>query len=510
MSDGRLQTYNAAEDILSRHAGTASSERLAVIDSRGSYSYSAVERRVNQFANLLKESGIQMEQRVLLCLDDSIDFVTCFLGAIKAGVVPIPTNTLLKAADYEFMLADSRARCLVVSGYLIEQFSPHIESNSFLVKTLVSGEEQPPFENLEQQLAGMPETFTTAPTRAEEVAFWLYTSGTTGHPKAVMHRQNSLVATAEHFGRHVLDLKPDDIVFSPPKMFFAYGLGNSLTFPLCAGACSMLYPDRPTPDAVAEFTQAHPPTVFFAVPTLYSMMLNKQRLPDFSRMRLCISAGEALPVHIFERWKETTGLEILDGLGSTEMLNTFLSNRLEDNRPGTSGKPVPGYELRILNESGVDAADGEMGDLYVSGPSSAAGYWNLRAQSAETFQGAWVYTRDKYIRDPDGYYQHCGRSDDMLKVGGIYVAPTEVEQALLEHEAVAEAAVVGAEDSDKLIKPRAFVVLAESCEASPSLESELISFVRGKLADFKRPRWIQFVSEIPKTTTGKLQRHKLR
>ena len=510
MSSDEFRTYNAAQDLLGRHSRLGTRDKTAIIDSNGSYTYADVEKRVNQFANLLVESGIQMEQRVLLCLVDTVDLVTCFLGAIKAGTVPIPVNTLLKSADYKFMLADSRARCLVVSDHLLSEFTSHVKGGVYLKKVVVSGEPRSEFETLAHELAKMSDSFEAASTGPDDVAFWLYTSGTTGRSKAVMHRQTSLIATAEHFGKHVLDLRAEDTVFSPPKLFFAYGLGNSLTFPFSVGATSILYPGRPTPDSISEITQTHPPTVFFGVPTLYAMMLNSGKLPNLARLRLCISAGEALPAHLLERWRKVTGLDILDGLGSTEMLNTFLSNRVDDVRPGTSGKAVPGYSLRLLNDAGEEAETGELGDLYVSGPSSAAGYWSMSEMTAATFQGRWVYTRDKYIRDADGYYTHCGRSDDMLKVGGIYVAPAEVESALLSHPVVAEVAVVGAKDLDELVKPKAFVVLSSDANPGVELGKELIEFVRNRLAAYKRPRWIEFVRELPKTATGKVQRHKLR
>ncbi len=505
-----LSFYNAAHDLLDRQERLGTRDKIAVIDADDTYTYAEVERRVNRFANFLTASGIEMEQRILLCLADSVDFIACFLGAIKAGVVPVPVNTLLKAPDYAFMLADSRARLLVVSSQFRESFASLDETAPFLRRVVVSGNGGAGVETLAEVTADMPDACEPAPTRPDDIAFWLYTSGTTGRPKGVMHRQSSLLATADHFGKTVLQLEPDDVIFSPPKLFFAYGLGNALTFPFSVGATTVLYPGRPTPDSVHEVSHRHPPTVFFGVPTLYSMMLNARRLPSTEKLRLCISAGEALPVQVHQHWLEETGLEILDGLGSTEMLNTFLSNRSGDNKPGTSGKPVPGYSLRILADNGQDAVDGEMGDLYVSGPSSALGYWNLRDQSGETFQGRWVYTRDKYVRDEDGYYAHCGRSDDMLKVGGIYVSPVEVEGALCSHAAVSEAAVVGAEDADGLIKPKAFVVLDRDADRRADLGTELIDFVRGELAAYKRPRWIEFLDRLPKTATGKIQRHKLR
>jgi benzoate-CoA ligase len=508
--DAARRMYNAAEDLIGRNLGPEARTRIAVVDVHGSYSYAELDSRVNQFANLLTECGVQMEQRILLCLEDTIDFFACFLGAIKAGVVPVATNTLLTSDEYRFILDDSRGRLLVASEEFVGKFEPHIADSRFLDTVLVSGRGTSRFDRLSDRMARQSTSYTVAPTRADDVAFWLYTSGTTGRPKGVMHVQSTLATIAEHFGQGILNLRADDVVFSPPKLFFAYGLGNSLAYPLGIGATAVLYPARPTAQAVEELTKKHPPTVFFAVPTLYAMMLNSGHLPNTERMRLCISAGEALPIQLHERWKRATGLDILDGVGASEMVITFLTNRADDNRPGTCGKPLPGYKVRLVADSGQDALDDEIGDLYVSGPSAAQGYWNMREETAKTFQGRWVFTRDKYTRDADGYYTHCGRSDDMLKVGGIYVAPVEVEAALASHPAVSEVAVVGAEDADGLVKPKAFVVLAKNAVASDPLQQEIIEFARERLAAYKRPRWVAFVSSLPRTATGKIQRHKLR
>lgn len=352
----------------------------------------------------------------------------------------------------------------------------------------------------------------TADTRPDDVAFWLYTSGTTGLPKAAMHVQTSLAETARCFGRGVLGIHAGDIIFSAAKLFFAYGLGNALTFPFSVGATSVLLADRPTPEAVLSTLRKYRPTVFFGVPTLYAMMLNQGLVPkpEESRLRLCVSAGEVLPEALFRRWLERTGMEIVDAIGSTEMLHMFMSNRPGATRPGSSGQPLEGYEIRLLDDHGRPVPDGEVGDLYVKGPTSAVGYWNRNELSKQTFQGEWIRTGDKYLMSDNGCYRYCGRTDDLLKVGGIYVAPAEVENALLTHAAVAEAAVVGGRDADGLVKPRAFVVLAAGVAPARALEEELITHVRRQLAEHKRPRWIEFIDELPKTATGKIQRFKLR
>ena len=510
-SSHQFDTYNAAADLLGRNMRSGGSERIAVIDSQGEYSYAELESRVNQFARLLRARGVGQEQRVLLCLLDTVDFPVCFLGAIKAGVVPVPVNTMLKSEDYRYMLADSRAKMLVVSSQLVGGFRlGGVGDHPDLKEILTSGAAIAGLESLSEALQGMPNDFEAAPTRPDDIAFWLYTSGTTGRPKGTMHFQTDLVSTADLYAGNVLEITPDDRVFSAAKLFFAYGLGNALTFPFSVGAAAILLDDRPAPETIRAITEKHNPTVFFGVPTLYAMMLNTETLPDTTALRICISAGEALPESVFERWRESTGLEILDGIGSTEMLHIFLSNRIGDLQPGSSGKPVPGYRLDLRDEHGKPVGQGEIGDLYVRGPTSAAGYWNLRKKNADTFQGPWVATGDKYICDKQGYYTHCGRSDDLLKVGGIYVSPMEVENALLSHPAVDEVAVVGSPDNDQLIKPRAFVVPAAGTSPSTELARELVEFVSDKLAAYKRPRWVEFIDELPKTATGKIQRYKLR
>ncbi len=510
---GEHKLFNAADDLLLHNLSAGRGDKIAVIDQNGAYSYTQLVQRVNRFANLLVQSGIAMEQRILLCLHDSIDFHTCFLGAIKAGVVPVPVNTLLSADDYKYMLNDTRARLLVFSEQVREAIEPQINTHRFLDKTLISGTPgMPGYECLDDALADMPEHFETAPTRPDDAAFWLYSSGTTGRPKGVVHAQTDLRATADHFATEILAVNEKDLIFSAPKLFFAYGLGNALTFPLAAGATVVLLAGQPTAESVAGIIDSHQPSLFFSVPTLYSMMLNTGNIPsrDKLRLRACISAGEALPEAVLEQWCQRTGVDILDAIGSTEMLHMFMSNRPGEVRPGSSGKPLAGYELRLLDDEGLPVADGEIADLYVSGPSSALGYWNQRNKTAETFQGHWVKTGDKYYLDSDGYYIYCGRSDDLIKVGGVYVSPMQVENTLLSHPAVNEAAVVGAMDDDRLLKPKAFVVLADGTEASVELAAELISFVRAQLPAFKRPRWVEFIALLPKTATGKIQRYKLR
>jgi benzoate-CoA ligase len=488
--------YNAAADLLERNAGRA--QKIAYIDDAGSYSYGELARRVNRFASALVRLGVQPEQRVLIAMLDTIDWPVAFLGAIKAGVVPVAANTLLTTADYRYMLEDSRAHALFVSPALLPQFEPLRALVRHAVADIVGF------------LATGSDDFAAAPTTRDDACFWLYSSGSTGAPKGTVHVQTSPVLTAELYAKPVLGIREDDVVFSAAKLFFAYGLGNALSFPLAVGATTVLMAERPTPPAVFKRLVEHRPSIFYGVPTLYAAMLAAPGFPRGLSLRICTSAGEALPRELGERWKARTGVDILDGIGSTEMLHIFLSNRPGEVRYGTTGRPVPGYQVKLTDESGAATATGEVGDLWIGGPTAAAGYWNQREKSRATFCGEWTRSGDKYSRDADGYYTYAGRSDDMLKVSGIYVSPIEVEAALASHEAVLEAAVVGAEDREKLVKPKAFVVLKPGLGASEAVKTELQQHVKARLAPYKYPRWIEFVPELPKTATGKIQRFRLR
>jgi benzoate-CoA ligase len=507
-------SYNAAHDLIERNLRAGRHAKLAYIDDHGAYTYADLSERIDRFAHALVGLGLHMEQRILLCLTDSIDFPTAFLGAIKAGVIPVAVNTLLKSADYAYMLHDSRAITLVVSESLLAEFSALIGQSPFLKHVVVSGSNTPPPRCLgfDALLAAARVPFEVAPTLRDEPCFWLYSSGSTGVPKGTVHVHSSLIETAYLYGGGVLGLQATDLVFSAAKLFFAYGLGNSLSFPLVAGATTVLMAERSSPATVIARLKQHAPTVFCGVPTLYAGLLANPDLPgaDHLKLRRCTSAGEALPEDIARRWRQHTGVEILDGIGTTEMLHIFISNRPDDLRYGTVGRPVPGYEARIVDECDANVGGGAVGDLLVRGPTSAKFYWNQHQRSRSTFQGHWTRTGDKFLLDSDGYYVYAGRADDMLKVGGIYVSPIEVESALVTHPAVHEAAVVGREDAEHLVKPCAFVVLAAGYAASPDLVRELQQFVKQKLAPYKYPRWIEFVPELPKTATGKIQRFKLR
>ena len=504
--------YNAAYDLIERNLKAGRATKVAYQDLNGSYTYGELAERVNRFANALTALGAEMEQRVFLSLLDTVDFPTAFLGCIKAGAVPVAANTMLTTKDFEYMLLDSRARVLVVSEVLLPTFVPILKKLPHLRHVVVSGKNANGHALLSELIAAARPSFEAAPTLADDMCFWLYSSGSTGAPKGTVHAHSSLILTAELYARPVLGIRENDVVFSAAKLFFAYGLGNALTFPLAVGASTVLLAERPTPPVISAYLRKYQPTIFYGVPTLYAALLADSDLPtrDELRLRRCVSAGEALPEDIGKRWRERFGVDILDGIGSTEMLHIFLSNRPDDVRYGTTGKAVPGYDVRIVDDDGGATKPGETGELQISGPTSAILYWNNRARSRDTFQGGWTRSGDKYTLNADGYYVYAGRTDDMLKVSGQYVSPIEVESTLITHSAVLEAAVIGRADAEKLIKPMAYVVLKPGCTASDDLADELKQHVKSRLTPHKYPRWIEFVDELPKTATGKIQRFKLR
>jgi benzoate-CoA ligase len=504
--------YNAAHDLVERNLRAGRGGKTAYFDDSGSCAYDELARRATLFANALRELGVEAEQRIVLCMHDTIDLPVAFLGAIQAGVVPIPVNTLLTADDYEFILQDSRASLAVVSAPLLATIQPLRARLPQLRAIIVAGAAADDRQSLAHLLARATGTAGYAATTCDDVCFWLYTSGSTGRPKGAVHVHSSLIQTAELYARPFIGICDADVVFSAPKLFFAYGLGNSLSFPLAAGATAVLMAERPTPASVAARLLAHRPTIFCGVPTLYAAMLASPDLPPAQSLRLrrCISAGEPLPEDIGRRWSRHFGVDILDGIGSTEMLHIFLSNAPGDLRYGTTGRPVPGYDVRLVDEEGRPVAPGQLGELQVAGPTSAAMYWNNRDKSRQTFQGPWTRTGDRFSLAPDGRYIYAGRSDDMLKVSGIYVSPAEVEAALVSHPAVLEAAVVGRAGGDGLTKPAAYVVLCPGIAGTADLATELRAHVKSLLAPYKYPRWIEFIGELPKTATGKIQRFRLR
>lgn len=509
------EAFNYARYLLEQNASRAG--KIAFADDDSVLTYGELDVRVRQMAAALRGLGIRREERILILMQDSTDWPVVFLGAIFAGIVPVAVNTLLTSADYAYMLEHARIQAVFVSGALVPVLEGALVTADHEVQKVIVSRPSGPLGfgkiALDVFLAHHAPALRAAGTQADDPAFWLYSSGSTGRPKGAVHTHANPYWTGELYGKAVLGLREDDICFSAAKLFFAYGLGNALTFPLTVGATVVLMPERPTPEATFLRWTGHvrqlKPTVFYGAPTGFAGMLASKTLPrrEDVALRLVSSAGEALPPDIGERFFRHFGVHIVDGIGSTEMLHIFLSNRPDDVRYGTTGRPVAGYDLELRGEDGRQVPDGEPGDLYIHGPSSAIMYWGNRSKSRETFQGGWTKSGDKYIRNADGTYTYGGRSDDMLKVSGIYVSPFEVEATLVQHPAVLEAAVIGVPDADGLTKTKAFVVLKPGQETN---EADLKTFVKSLLAPYKYPRHIEFVEQLPKTATGKIQRFKLR
>lgn len=500
---------NTAADFVDANIAAGRAGRVAVVDvaTDRELTYADVLAGVNRAGNAFRRLGVRPEERVMLLLPDCPEFIFAFYGAIKIGAVAVPVNTLLTPADYEYLLTDSRARVLVIHERFLPRIQSIRESLRHLQHVLVVG------GGFAELLEREDATLTAEDMQRDDAAFWLYSSGTTGFPKGTVHLQHDMGCCAESFAKGILGMTAADRTFSIAKLFFAYGLGNALYFPFSVGASTVLLPDKPDPLRVFEVVRRYRPTVFYAVPTAYTAMLAEMDAgapASFQSVRVCSSAGEPLAASLYERWHAHTGLEILDGIGSTEVLHTFIANRQGRVRPGSSGELVPGYDARIVDGDGNDVPAGEVGDLLIKGESTCACYWNKQEQTRRTIIGEWIRTGDKYRRDADGYFWYQGRSDDMLKCGGYWVSPTEVESAILTHPAVLECAVVGCEDDSRLVKPYAFVVAKNGESPSRELGAEIKAHVKAHLAVYKYPRWVEFVPELPKTATGKIQRYKLR
>lgn len=507
------QSQNAATYFVDRHLDEGRADKVAFREADGlkrSLTYGQLAEETARFAGALDRRGVRREERIAMIVRDQIEFPIIFWGALKAGAIPVPMNTLLSPSVYEAMLTDSRASILVVSAAQWDVVAPAVEGNRFLRAIIVIGEAPDGTESY-ADFTGGAEGLQTVEADGDELAFWLYSSGSTGAPKGVRHVHSSLKATADTFGQQIIGIAEDDVVHSAAKLFFAYGLGNGMSFPMSVGATTILNSGRPTPEAVIDILTNEQPTVFCGVPTLFVALnaaWDKLEVKPATHMRICTSAGEALPREVGERWKESWGVDIIDGVGSTEMLHIFLSNSPGDIVYGSSGRAVPGYEVRLVDEHDEAVATGEVGELLVRGPSSADGYWNRRHKSQATFQGHWTRTGDKYEQTEDGRFIYCGRTDDMFKVSGIWVAPFEVEQALMAHEGVLEAAVVAWKDEEGLEKPKAYIILKEGHDAAGL--GDLRAFVKDRIGMWKYPRWIDVVDDLPKTATGKIQRFKLR
>ena len=519
--------FNAATYFIDRHLDQGRGEKVAIEAGDARVTYRQLGEKVNRFGNALRQLGTRIEERVLLLLLDSPEFAFSFFGAIKIGAVPVPVNTLLRAADHQYILNNSRARVVVVSESLYPQIEAIPREQLRYLQHVIVVDATPAtgtlcFGDVIEQNSPQLEA---EPTSRDDAAFWLYSSGSTGPPKACVHLQHDMVVCAERYAKGILGMTESDRCFSVAKLFFAYGLGNALYFPLAVGATSILTPGAPKPQHVFEIIERHRPTLFFSVPSNYAALL--AHVPgtnhvgtapgcrdapdfDFSSVRYAISAGEALPAAIFHRFKQRFNVEVLDAIGSTEVLHVFIANRPGAVRPGSSGQIIPGYEAKIVDESDQPAKPDEIGNLLVKSDSTCSHYWNQHEKSKSTIEGHWIRTGDKYYQDADGYFWYAGRSDDMLKCSGAWVSPIEIESVLIEHPAVQEAAVVAREDHDQLLKPAAYVILRNGTSCTPDLARELQEFVVRRLPIFKRPRWVEFVDDLPKTATGKLQRYKLR
>jgi benzoate-CoA ligase family protein len=503
--------FNAAVPFIDRHLGEGRGGKVAIRSAAGEVTYAELAERVNRCGNALLGLGLQRGQRLVMVVKDCAEFFYLFFGAIKAGLVPVPLNTMLRTEDYRFIVEDSGCSAVVWSPEFAGEVEPALAAAA-----RGAGRATLPVEGtgttLRALMASASPALDAVPAAATAACFWLYSSGSTGRPKGAVHRHRDLVATSQLYGVDVLGIREDDVFFSAAKLFFAYGLGNGMSFPLWVGGTSVLLEPKPTPKSTFEVIEKYRPTLYFGVPTLYAAQLQalETATPDLSSVRWCVSAGESLPADIFRRWKERTGLTILDGIGSTEALHIFISNRPGAVKPGTSGQVVPGYEARIVTDSGAEAAPGDQGRLQIKGPSTAAFYWNNPEKTAQTMIGEWLDTGDTYVRDAEGYYQYCGRNDDMLKVGGIWCSPIEIESQLVSHPKVLEVAVIGADDAQGLNKPEAWVVLRDGVAPSDALAEELMLHCKSRLAPYKFPRRIHFVADLPKTATGKIQRFRLR
>ena len=507
------ERLNAATVFVDSHLQQGRGEKAAILCGQETVTYRDLSKGVNRLGNALLGLGIRMEERVAIIMPDCPECVYAFFGAMKIGAVAVPMNTLLMPADYEYLLNDSRAQALVIHSSLLERVESIRSKLRYVKHLVVAGDAAKGDLSFEELMASASEELAPADTSKDDSAFWLYSSGTTGFPKGTVHLHHDMIVEADLYARQTIGLIESDVSFSVAKLFFAYGLGNGLYFPLRTGGTTVLLPDRPAPQKVYEVIDTYQPTVFYSVPTSYAALLHlaeKEGRTDLGKVRMCVSAGEPLPKPIFDKWLDRFGVEIYDGIGSTEILHIFISNRPGHVKPGSTGQIVPGYEAKIVGDDGKELGVGEVGALLIKGDSIANGYWNKHEQTKKTFRGEWINTHDKFHVDEDGYYWYAGRTDDMMKVSGLAVWPADVESILASHEAVLESGVVGVPDKEGLIKPRAYVVLKDKSAASDELVKELQTFVKTTTQPHKYPRTIIFVDELPKTATGKIKRYKLR
>jgi benzoate-CoA ligase family protein len=502
--------YNAATTFVDDNIARGRGQSTAIYYQHQQLTYQEVFEKVNRTGNALRELGVEIEHRVPLVLPDSPEFAFGFFGAIKIGAVPIPTNPWMDAKDYEYLLNDSRARAMIVHESVLPEIEKIRARARFLKQVIVVGKPAGKALFYDELINKASDKLAAEATSKDDVAFWGYTSGSTGSPKGAVHLQHDMITITDLFVRPVLGMKETDLCFSASKLFFSYGLGNSLYFPFRFGASTVLWPERPDPEKILQVIDKYHPTFFFSVPTLYARLLRVEKKYDLSSLRICLSSGEPLPPALFHQWKDRFGVELLDVVGSTEATHDFLANRPGRAKAGSSGEVTPAFEAKIVDDEGREVPVGEVGNLMVKGDANAPYYWNKHEQTKRTMQGEWLKTGDTYYRDAEGYYWYCGRSDDMFKVGGLWVSPIEIENTLMEHPAVLEAAVIGGQDADGLLKPKAYVLLKSEFTASVQLQTDLQSHVKSKLAPYKYPRWVDFVDDLPKTVTGKIQRFRLR
>ena len=504
------ETYNAASTFVDENIGQGHGGRVAIYYRDEKILYQEVFEKVNRTGNALKELGIEIEQRVLLVLPDSPEFAYSFFGAIKIGAVPIPTNPWMAAKDYEYLVNDSRARALIVHESVLPEIQKILNNTRYLRHVIAVGKATGKVLSYEDITAKASDRLQTEPTKRDDVCFWGYTSGSTGSPKGAVHLQHDMITISDLFVKPVLQMNENDLCFSASKLFFSYGLGNSLYFPFRFGASTVLWPEKPDPEKILQVIDKYKPTFFFSVPTLYARFLRIEKKYDLSSLRICLSSGEPLPPALFHQWRDRFGIDLLDVVGSTEATHDFLANRPGRAKAGSSGEVTPAFEAKIVDDQGREVPIGEVGNLMVKGDANSPYYWNKHEQTKKMMQGEWLKTGDTYYCDAEGYYWYCGRSDDMMKVGGLWVSPIEIENALMEHPAVLESGVIGDTDADGLLKPKAYVLLKSEFKPSDELRIELQTHVKNKLAPYKYPRWVEFVDDLPKTVTGKIQRFRLR
>jgi benzoate-CoA ligase len=506
------ERFNMSDYFLYHNVEEGRANRVCLYFEERKFTYGDAVRMSSRVGNALRELDVRIEERVLIVLPDCPEFAWVWFGAARVGAVIAMVNPLLPAADYEYYLDYTRAPVAVIHESLLEQFTQAARTAKYLKKVLVVGKERGEFESFAEVTDAMPDECAQADTHRDDIAIWLFTSGSTGQPKAAVHLQHDLPYNTECYAKRVLGVTENDLTIAVPKLFFGYATGTNLLFPFSVGSATALFSERSTPEKMFELIARYRPTILTSVPTMINAMLNVEGAAqhDLSSLRCCLSAGEALPVELYERWMKTFGVEILDGIGSAEMFHIYITNRAGDVKPGSLGRVVEGYEARIVDVEGRELPTGEMGTLKVKGDSAALCYWQAHEKSKQTFAGDWCTTGDQFHVDAEGYFWYRGRTDDMLKVSGIYVAPVEIEHCLMQHEAVLECAVVGHDAGDHLVKPKAFVVAREGFDGNDELAAALKEFVKSHLAIYKYPRWIEFVAALPKNDRGKIDRKQLK